>query len=96
MPLTPAPAPAPGVAAGVLGTTPLPACPFAAPPAFCCDWLPSLSLIGGVRWPAPLGYDSDDGACCCAVKACACCAVDGCVMYGLLSMMGGAVEEVSQ
>jgi hypothetical protein len=26
------------------------------------------------------------------VKACACCAVDGWVMYGLLSMVGGARE----
>lgn len=85
MPLTPCPAP--GVAAGVAGVTPLPACckalppcngPFTNPdlPFACCD-CPSFSDDGGVRWPAPPGKDSEVGA----VKSRACCAVDGWVMY---------------
>ena len=79
MPLTPCPAP--GVAAGVAGITPLPDAAALAPdcspltkpfaPLFCCD--PSFS-DGGVRSPAPPGNDRDAGE----VKALACCAVDGC------------------
>ena len=85
IPLTPEPAAA-GVAAGVLGITPFVACPL----NFCCDWLASFASFasdGGVRCPAPLGWESDDGPCCCDVKSRAWAAVCGCEMYGFVSMM---------
>lgn len=79
-----APCVAPGVAAGVVGVTPLlvdealPACcccPFVRPVCpFACDRL-SFSE-GGVRSPAPPGNDKEAGE----VKALACCAVDGWVV----------------
>lgn len=75
MPLTPCPAP--GVAAGVAGVTPLPDAaltPLWLPPFWCC-WL-SFSDEGGVRSPAPPGKDRDAGE----VNALACCAVDGWVV----------------
>lgn len=80
IPLTPCPAP--GVAAGVVGVTPLPL--MASPPLDCCPvyalapfaWTcPSFSE-GGVRSPAPPGKDKLAGE----VKAEAWIAVEGCVL----------------
>ena len=98
IPLTPCPSP--GVAAGVVGVTPLPM--FEASTPFCSCWpfgyappvawvLPSFSE-GGVSSPAPPGKDNEAGE----VKAVACCAVDGCVvsvsMLAIEYLRGGAFE----
>ena len=81
IPLTPCPSP--GVAAGVVGVTPLPLDEASTPFCSCCPFwyapfawgLPSFSE-GGVNSPAPPGKDKEAGE----VKAVACCAVDGCVV----------------
>ena len=85
MPLTPEPAP--GVAAGVAGVTPLPEAVTFPPCCRLLDWVPliafaSFSEEGGVKSPAPPGNDKEAGD----VNAFACCAVEGWVVSDSMTM----------